>query len=356
MADENITTDNTTTKYVQKILFGSPGTGKSYKILDGGSSIKNGLNIESNENIFRTIFHPEYKYGDFMGKLLPHTEGGGITYKFYSGIFLKALAKAYRNFLDGNKENVLLIVDEINRGNTAAIFGTVFQLLDRNEDGWSSYEVNVSDLEFNALLNAMDIAKTSKTTFAKCSDDAEVVLPEDLKFLLNGEIKIPQNLSIVGTMNTSDESIYYMDSAFKRRWEWEYIPVDGGIAPKIGEISLQDLKISDWDVSYKNINDFILENDKYVRKVEDKLIGKWFLKENERDLKSVQNKLMFFLWDTVFQRDKTPLEELLNKGIKEEDKVTLKTFGDFADHVGDFLKKRNINYDTAQQKQDDPQN
>jgi len=147
---------NSTIQYVQKILFGSPGTGKSYRIADGEDSIANELGINNKEeNIFRTVFHPEYKYGDFMGKLLPHTnESGFITYKFYSGIFLKALAKAYKNILDGGNSSVLLVIDEINRGNSAAIFGTVFQLLDRDDDGWSSYNVSPNlEIEITSKLS-----------------------------------------------------------------------------------------------------------------------------------------------------------------------------------------------------------
>ena len=124
-------------KPIQKILFGSPGTGKSYKVRE---IAKNELGIPFDEdtkilaNTIKTVFHPEYTYADFMGKLLPLTQGGSVIYKFYPGHFLRILGMAYKALIDGSQENFLLVIDELNRGNAAAIFGTVFQLLDRPSD------------------------------------------------------------------------------------------------------------------------------------------------------------------------------------------------------------------------------
>lgn len=120
---------------IQKILFGSPGTGKSHRV--NYEIIIHDLRIDESlypENVIRTVFHPEYTYGDFMGKLMPITKSSNVEYNFYEGHFLKALAQAYRNILsqkDGEEpKNVALVIDEINRGNSSAIFGTTFQLLD----------------------------------------------------------------------------------------------------------------------------------------------------------------------------------------------------------------------------------
>ncbi|MEH1905170.1 MAG: hypothetical protein V7L04_28280 [Nostoc sp.] len=141
-------------KPIQKIFFGSPGTGKSHRIVY--EIIPNHLGIlESTnpENIIKTVFHPEYTYGDFMGKLVPITRKERVEYKYYEGHFLKALSRAYKNIVDvhdkngvqtSEPNNVALVIDEINRGNSSAIFGTVFQLLDRDENGWSSYGINLS--------------------------------------------------------------------------------------------------------------------------------------------------------------------------------------------------------------------
>lgn len=118
---------------IQKILFGSPGTGKSYQIREIAID-KLGIPLIENtqilSNAVRTVFHPEYTYADFMGKLLPLTQGDSVIYKFYPGHFLRVLGMAYRSLIDDTNENFLLVIDELNRGNAAAVFGNVFQLLD----------------------------------------------------------------------------------------------------------------------------------------------------------------------------------------------------------------------------------
>ena len=352
--------------YQQKILFGAPGTGKSYKV---HHEIAGSLDV-SEENKFQTIFHPETRYGDFVGKLLPYNENGNITYRYFKGPFLKALAKAYKNLLDEvEKPNVLLIIDEINRGNSAAIFGNIFQLLDRDANGWSSYTIEISELEWEEFIKEIGFKKVEikeenniKITWKyKKNNDEEINLDSFIekinkkiiekiknnkesennnqnnfdtteKFKINSW-KLPPNFSIVATMNTSDESIYYMDSAFKRRWDWEYVPVDGKV--NIYQGSLSDK--NEWNKLRKAINEFIRENAKYVRRIEDKLIGEYFIKEPYK-CEKLKNKLLFYLWDSVFSRDKKPLEDLLNENQKEEDKIKLITFGDFANHLCEFIK------------------
>jgi 5-methylcytosine-specific restriction endonuclease McrBC GTP-binding regulatory subunit McrB len=164
------------TSPIQKIFFGCPGTGKSYQISndDLGGVVKEELGIDKDvhaENLIKTVFHPEYTYGDFMGKLMPMTmkddnKTSSVYYQFYEGHFLKALGQAYKNIIKAEKvenaQNVALVIDEINRGNSSAIFGTVFQLLDRLdqpkngiEKGWSAYGINISDLEFTKLAELM---------------------------------------------------------------------------------------------------------------------------------------------------------------------------------------------------------
>jgi len=311
----------------QKILFGCPGTGKSHKVqseyLQGAGS----------ENIFKCVFHPEYSYGDFMGKLMPLTvpltnkdgnadteTGEQVTYRFYEGHFLSALAQAYKN-IKANQEKpnqVFLVIDEINRGNTAAIFGSVLQLLDREDNGISSYAIRVSEMEYNKIKELAGIT----------GDDS---LPPCLG--KNREIKLPANLSIIGTMNTSDESIYYMDSAFKRRWDWEYIDLKSGID------GLKKVKIGEafWTEFVDKLNQFIRDQGKFIRRVEDKQIGYWFIKAKGKviSVDQIKNKLMFFLWDSVFQRDKAPLETLLDNGSK------LVTFADFSGKADNFISQIN---------------
>lgn len=321
--------------HIQLILFGSPGTGKSYRI---ESVIAKKLN---NPIIFKTVFHPEYTYGDFMGKLLPHTnDSEKVTYRYYPGHFMRALAAALRFYEDcpGSPQNVLLVIDEINRGNSAAIFGSVFQLLDRNDDGWSSYHVDISEMERLALLKEMGaiqeihITGNNKTETWKLGTKDIATCSTSQLFK---EIKLPPNLSIVCTMNTSDESIYYMDSAFKRRWSWEYVGTNDNFNNNLTTIKIEGTD-EKWTEFVEKLNKFITSNHDLIRKVEDKQIGYYFIKAKNGIIHKddIQNKLMFFLWDTVFSRSRSTLADLLE--IKEVDLVT---FGDFSKNAALLIKK-----------------
>ena len=326
--------------YQQLILFGSPGTGKSYQI---NKRLKE-LGIEDSDgaNCIKTVFHPEYTYGDFVGKLLPLTNSkGGIEYHYYSGHFLRALAQAYKNILDNpeNPKPVALVIDEINRGNSAAIFGTMFQLLDRESDGWSSYGISISKMEFGAILKLLGY---------KFADHQDQVLPlrpneKAIDFvnisnigvtklkLEQYQIRIPSNLSIFATMNTSDTSIYYMDSAFKRRWEWEFVPVKNGLED-VGARKIEGREAGSWVTFVDKLNQFIRNHAASIRGVEDKQIGYFFINDETIARSKIQNKVMFFLWDSVFARDKKPLADLLNQ-------KQFITFGDFAKLKDEFIGK-----------------
>ena len=348
---------------IQKIIFGSPGTGKSYMI--DNKIIPEDLDRDINEkpeNVIKAVFHPEYTNGDFMGKLLPMTKAGQVEYNFYEGHFLKALSQAYKNILksyDKNNntldfskvENVALVIDEINRGNSSAIFGSVFQLLDRDDFGWSNYKTNVNGVMYRRLLELIggsdfsigsdgEITQlklppiTSGKKNAMSIDDLQNKI-EFLKFdLINKTIQIPPNLSIIATMNTSDSSIYYMDSAFKRRWDWEFMDINSNLVQHKG-IAFKDR--AEWESFVHLLNRFIKSNNAYIRGIEDKQIGHYFIKSNIIEKSEIQSKLMFFIWDSVFTRDKKPLLDLL--GI--EDKNELVTFGDFVEKVDDFIKAIN---------------
>ncbi|MCI5162611.1 MAG: restriction endonuclease, partial [Candidatus Electrothrix sp. AX5] len=160
---------------IQKILFGGPGTGKSWWI--DNHIIPNELGIkkeETPENIIKTVFHPEYTHGDFMGKLVPITRLERIHYDFNEGNFLKALAQAYKNIIESYDVNgkpiencpakkVVLVIDEINRGNSAAIFGSIFQLLDRDETGWSQYYVNVNEITLSGWVRPCVVPPKTRT-------------------------------------------------------------------------------------------------------------------------------------------------------------------------------------------------
>lgn len=340
---------------IQKILFGSPGTGKSYRI--DREIVPDDLGITSPENVIKTVFHPEYTYGDFMGKLVPITKSGGVEYNFYEGHFLKALAQAYKNILSRQEgeelKNVALVIDEINRGNSSAIFGTTFQLLDRNESGWSDYGINLSDLELRKIVDLIGFeeAGTEKSgegqiptykyegkghakTLEKHQD---IFLKINIKIennkIIGSCIRIPPNLSILATMNTSDNSIYFMDSAFKRRWDWEFVNWDDS-KPTVATYGTGGtLDDNQWKKLIKNLNTFIKSHHTSIRGIEDKQIGYYFIKQPVT-AEHIQNKLMFFLWDSVFNRDKKPLVELL-KVTKDQ----LVTFGDFTKLHNEFIDK-----------------
>ncbi|MFN6558944.1 MAG: restriction endonuclease [Nostoc sp. ChiSLP01] len=330
-------------KPVQKIFFGSPGTGKSHRIVY--EIIPNHLGIVEStnpENIIKTVFHPEYTYGDFMGKLVPITRKERVEYKYYEGHFLKALSRAYKNIVDAHDRNgvqisepnnVALVIDEINRGNSSGIFGTVFQLLDRDENGWSSYGINITELEFRSLLELMKVelyekdGKIEKYELHPFNALTLKNFEEKIKFLKidleSRTIRIPPNLSILATMNTSDNSIYFMDSAFKRRWDWEFVNWDNSKPAKATYGKQGELDEQEWRKLITNLNNFIKSYHTLIRGIEDKQIGYYFIKQPVT-AEQIQNKLMFFLWDSVFHRDKEPLIKLLNVT-----KNNLVTFGDF---------------------------
>ncbi len=377
---------------IQKILFGSPGTGKSHRI--DNEIIPETLEISDKSDVIKTVFHPEYTYGDFMGKLMPLTDiTGKVEYKYYSGHFLKALGKAYKNIIDANLAydrakastltnykstigkskqpdftdeeniklaslyaaipkipgNVVLTIDEINRGNSASIFGTAFQLLDRNRQGWSSYDVMLSDLEKGALLKEIGLStrverhgesiyysydgkSLSESDYSKHINWIYDTLDDSDKVnLKEGKIKLPPNLSLLATMNTSDNSIYFMDSAFKRRWDWEFVEIED-IAQRASiqdcPLNLYGEEVGTWCDFVDKLNTFVKSNYKVVRKIEDKQIGYRFVNAPVVTEVEIKNKLMFFVWDSVFSNNKKPLVDLLS--LEEPQLVT---FGQFTQKV-----------------------
>lgn len=344
---------------VQKIIFGSPGTGKSYHIKN---EIAKELDVDvKSENYITTVFHPEYTYGDFMGKLMPYSVGGKVEYNFYAGHFIKALGQAIKNWYlhlkdeKGPEEaNVILVIDEINRGNSAAIFGTAFQLLDRNKEGWSEYPINLSRLETNAFMEEMGVefkalAKGGleykffdKSNYVKDLDTVQKYLDNfNLKEfgidIVNCKVAIPPNLHIVATMNTSDNSIYFMDNAFKRRWDWEFRNVSDDATEILDSrsIKMDNNQAYLWRHFVDKLNVFIRSQHMYIRKIEDKQIGYFFINKDEIGEDDIKNKLMFFLWDSVFTNNKQPLSEKLGLESTEQ----LVTFGDFAERTQDFVSK-----------------
>ena len=291
----------------QTIFFGAPGTGKSHKIdynlfKDKDENlIGKGIKEIPEDRKFRTTFHPDYDYAQFVGAYKPKKDGNAITYSFVPQVFAKAYAAAWKLYLqrdsrfrgndNGDGENdsgkdiqVYLVIEEINRGNCAQIFGDIFQLLDRDGDGFSQYSID-ADCDFAEWLKKDSILKTVWSDYETKVGD--------------GKLKLPPNLNILATMNTSDQSLFPMDSAFKRRFDWEYVPINY-------EKSEADFIVGDASFNFKWL-DFLKKVNADIYKVtqsEDKQMGEFFIKSKNKDyitLDEFRSKVLFYLWDSVYK-------------------------------------------------------
>lgn len=237
------------------LLYGVPGSGKSWTIEH--EYCKPGSIVE------RLVFHPDYTYSDFIGQILPAVaEDGQVSYKFTPGPFTNILREAYNN---PGKEYIL-IIEEINRGNAPAIFGEVFQLLDR--------KVEIRDIDDDAYpIGTSEYGITNMNI-------AEEMYGKDRK---TEKVRIPSNLSIIGTMNTSDQNVFTLDTAFQRRWDMRLIENDfSNVDP-----TLADAEILDTTVTWRNfcveINKIVVGNSARMTSAEDKRLGAYFV--HLRDLK-----------------------------------------------------------------------
>lgn len=295
---------------LQQIYYGAPGTGKSKAIKD----------LTFGESVIRTTFHPDSDYASFVGTYKPITEEvvlrdcygkkviddetkevvkeERIAYKFIPQAFLEAYVEAWKKLESGKKQ--YLIIEEINRGNCAQIFGDLFQLLDRNEYGFSDYPI-VADKDMQKYLEkefeGWEI--TNKDEINQLYGEANMV-----SFIMKGErLVLPSNLYIWATMNTSDQSLFPIDSAFKRRWEWKYVPIREGRdketnAPLNWYINTGDKQYNWWS--------FISKVNKLIGSLtnsEDKKLGYFFCKakDGEIDADLFVSKVIFYLWNDVFK-------------------------------------------------------
>ncbi|WP_417857789.1 McrB family protein [Xanthomarina gelatinilytica] len=254
-------------KAQNKIYFGAPGTGKSHKVKE----IVQGKGNRTE----RVTFHPEYDYSSFVGGYKPTMDGDNIRYEFVPQTFTNIYTKAW-NDLDND---YYLVIEEINRGNCAEIFGDIFQLLDRTND----YKITPS----KELKEHLEIELKDNSNI-----DAEKLL-------------LPPNLNILATMNTSDQSLFPMDSAFKRRWDWEYIPINYSREEDKNSSAKFVVKISDdesfrWLDFIEKVNEKISQNDNLGM---DKCLGNYFIKpeNDEIEIGTFINKAIFYLWNDVFK-------------------------------------------------------
>ena len=275
---------------LQQIYYGAPGTGKSHRIKE----LIEKYNIDEKTQVFRTTFHPDSDYSTFVGAYKPtmkevtiyHPQTGDklvedkIVYTFTPQSFLKAYIAAWNALLEESEKPVVLVIEEINRGNCAQIFGDLFQLLDRDENGVSEYPIKADD----------DLCKLLQS--GKDTEGADLLKNKD--GIANGELCLPSNLYIWATMNTSDQSLFPIDSAFKRRWDWQYMPiVDAGKKWKI----VTEKKEYDWWSFLEKIN--VVVGD--LTSSEDKKLGYFFCKavDGVIDVDKFVNKVIFYLWNDV---------------------------------------------------------
>lgn len=325
---------------LQQIFFGAPGTGKSHTINQMCAEYEN----------YRTTFHPDTDYAAFVGSYKPITvrvpvygiqgtklrdeEGktileDRIVYQYIFQSFLKAYIAAWREQQNEEPKPVFLIIEEINRGNCAQIFGDIFQLLDRNEAGFSDYPIVADD----------DLAQELKRVLG----DFKIVNAENINALYKGgkdvvaqvksgsHLLLPNNLYIWATMNTSDQSLFPIDSAFKRRWDWKYIKIKD--AEKGYRITFSNGHQYDWWQFISAIN---AEIEGGEIQQEDKKLGYFFAKayDGKISAETFVSKVLFYLYNDVFKD--FGLEEAF---FKDENGETM-TFASFFDHLGKVEESR----------------
>lgn len=308
---------------LQKIYYGAPGTGKSHEVKKlTGEQLENGDEVDL-PNVFRTTFHPDTDYASFVGcykpTMKPTTDAAKtlsgkeeeIVYEFVPQVFTNAYVYAYTT-----QEPTYLVIEEINRGNCAQIFGDLFQLLDR-KNGKSEYKIKADN----------DLAKYLREQ-----------LGADSEGIQDGKLCLPANLHILATMNTSDQSLFPMDSAFKRRWDWEYVPINYNTSIESGTfvITIGDKSYS-WVDFIKQVNEKIFD----LTQSEDKQMGNFFIKHSI-DEDGFKSKVMFYLWYEVL-RDETEnnkyffYKKTTVDGRAESSKFTFKDL--YGDHATETLQQ-----------------
>jgi hypothetical protein len=286
------------------IYYGAPGTGKSNKI---EKKIK-----DAGKRPFRTVFHPDLQNSDFFGCLKPKMDGKKVRYDFSPGPFMEALAEAYRT----PSEPVYLVIEELNRAAAAAVFGDLFLLLDRDDDGESEYDVNFPSTESRLWLKE------------KTKEDRE-------------KLKLPSNLFIYATMNSADQGVYPIDTAFRRRWRQEYLPLDYNKGPD-GNVSYVDATGSrhslEWREFVKLLNNHLTSHNT-LNIAEDRLLGQWFVKKKELNGKGIPEKVLLYLWDDLLRHEGR--EHIFDSDIKMG---KIKTYGDLVIEANEGRKFLSNNF------------
>lgn len=268
---------------IQKIFYGAPGTGKSHKVKE--------LVASKEDRTERVTFHPEYDYVAFVGGYKPTMNGDTIRYEFVPQAFTNIYVKAWNDL----ENDYYLVIEELNRGNCAEIFGDIFQLLDRTDD--------------YAITPSKELKEYLISQFSENSN-------------INGnKLILPPNLNILATMNTSDQSLFPMDSAFKRRWDWEYISIDYSFSEENKsskfKVKLSETESFSWLSFIKEVNRLIKLNDNLGM---DKCVGNYFIKpiSDWIEIETFINKAIFYLWNDVFKDEMEENNIFLNKTSYED--------------------------------------
>ena len=335
-------------QHAQTIFYGVPGCGKSHavdKIINKTISEFNkdkddDCKITYDKQVIRTVFHPDYCNADFVGQIMPKKKENSIDYEFKPGPLANIIRKAYLN----PSKPYFLIIEEINRGNAAAIFGEIFQLLDRykngehssNEEiqnenynyteGWSKYSTNNDDVNGFILLGGESSVTEKEPGVDYDSDSSEtpksaIKIPSrNLHFSTYCGIRLPPNLSIYATMNTSDQNVFTLDNAFQRRWEMKQISNDLAHDDPAADTTKQYDQIVGstsvkWGEFREKINEIIMQSaeENGLSSMEDKRLGGWFITpkktENSEEIKitdeAFAEKVLKYLWDDAFKFDRS---------------------------------------------------
>ena len=322
-----------------RIVFGAPGTGKSFELKTDCEVVQNEFDGEYE----RVTFHPDYTYSQFVGTYKPvmSDDGEKIKYEYVPGPFMRVLVSALKNALSPNSKPYLLIIEEINRAKVAAVFGEVFQLLDRDNSGKSEYEIQASEDVRRYLANEIG---GNPADFTK--------------------IRIPNNMYIWATMNSADQGVFPMDTAFKRRWNFEYLGINKNEEKIKGCISVGTTVTQkiEWNILRRAINEKLAENYKVN---EDKLMGPFFIakhvlktvseeddtiKDAVRFIEVFKSKVIMYLYEDAAKQHKHKLFSGCQDTTKYSavcdsfDKIGIQIFGDdFEETYYEKVKKEYYN-------------
>ena len=375
ISDDNSGNSNTNlfdNSFIQIIYYGAPGTGKSYKI---NEKLKGKI-------VYRTTFHPDTDYATFVGCYKPDMDSNNnIIYSFIPQIFIKAYLRAWVEYIKGtgptntpsqpNEEkadldkegkeynHVYLVIEEINRGGCAQIFGDLFLLFDREDEGWSQYVIIPDQdiakyLDKSAFPNNPKLFDNYKKCIKKHYEERDKNKKSVFKVIIDDNetyLALPPNFHIWATMNTSDQSLFPMDSAFKRRWDWEYVPIN----PDHEKVKGLKILLNNHEYEYP---DFLNKVNSYIKSLHnsaDKQIGEFFVKSKDDvhiSFKDFRDKILFYLFNDVFKDNKKFREEFNDGNFLFED-LYIKDEIRQKDIVSEWLDKLGVNHISTKQNQDE---